>query len=90
MLGVSPDEVEAIAKFESKYDLGFTLLADSDHSVAAEYGVWVEKDMYGKKYWGVQRSTFLIDADGEDCPRVPEGPAQAARRAAARGAGRAV
>lgn len=64
VLGVSPDEVGAIAKFDSKHDLGFTLLADADHSVAAEYGVWVEKNMYGKKYWGVQRATFLIDAEG--------------------------
>jgi peroxiredoxin Q/BCP len=64
VLGVSPDEVKAVAKFDDKYDLGFTLLADADHAVAESYGVWAEKSMYGEKYWGVQRSTFLIDPDG--------------------------
>ena len=64
VIGVSPDEVEAIAKFDDKYGLGFTLLADADHAVAEAYGVWVEKNMYGRKYMGVQRSTFLIDPDG--------------------------
>jgi thioredoxin-dependent peroxiredoxin len=63
--GVSPDEVDAVAKFDDKFDLGFTLLADADHSVAESYGVWVEKNMYGRKYMGVQRSTFLIDPDGK-------------------------
>jgi peroxiredoxin Q/BCP len=65
VLGVSPDEVKAVAKFDDKYDLGFTLLADADHAVAEQYGVWAEKSMYGKKYWGVQRSTFLIDPEGK-------------------------
>ncbi len=64
MIGVSPDDVDAVAKFAAKYDLDFTLLADADHSVAEAYGTWGEKSMYGKKYWGVQRATFLIDADG--------------------------
>jgi peroxiredoxin Q/BCP len=64
VLGVSPDEVSAVAKFDAKHSLGFTLLADADHSVAERYGVWVEKNMYGKKRWGVQRSTFLIDPGG--------------------------
>ena len=64
VLGVSPDEVEAIAKFDGKYGLGFTLLADADHAVAERYGAWVEKNMYGKQYMGVQRCTFLIDPDG--------------------------
>ena len=64
VLGVFPDEVDAIAKFDTKYDLGFTLLADPDHSVVEAYGAWVEKNNYGKKYMGVQRSTFLIDPDG--------------------------
>lgn len=64
VLGVSPDEVKAIAKFDTKHDLGFTLLADADHEVAEAYGTWAEKSMYGKKYWGVTRSTFLIDPDG--------------------------
>ena len=65
VIGVSPDEVDAIAKFEDKYDLGFTLLADPDHSVAEAYGAWVEKTNYGKKYMGVQRSTFIINPEGE-------------------------
>ena len=60
VIGVSPDEVEAIAKFDGKFDLGFTLLADADHAVAERYGTWVEKSMYGKKYMGVQRATFII------------------------------
>lgn len=64
VIGVSPDEVDAIAKFDGKYGLDFTLLADADHAVAEAYGVWVEKNMYGNKYMGVQRSTFLIDPDG--------------------------
>ena len=64
VIGVSPDEVEAVARFDEKYGLGFTLLADADHAVAEAYGVWVEKNMYGNKYMGVQRSTFLIDPDG--------------------------
>ena len=52
MIGISPDEVEAIKKFAGKYDLGFTLLADPDHAVAESYGAWGEKSMYGKKYMG--------------------------------------
>jgi peroxiredoxin Q/BCP len=64
VLGVSPDPVSAVDKFHSKFDLGFTLLADEDHAVAERYGVWVEKSMYGKRYWGVQRATFVIDAGG--------------------------
>jgi peroxiredoxin Q/BCP len=65
VIGVSPDEVDAVAKFAEKYDLDFTLLADADHSVAEAYGTWGEKAMYGKKYWGVQRATFLIDPEGK-------------------------
>jgi thioredoxin-dependent peroxiredoxin len=72
VLGVSPDDVSAIAKFDDKYDLGFTLLADADHEVADEYGVWAEKNMYGKKYWGVQRSTFLIDPEGKIAKVFPK------------------
>jgi peroxiredoxin Q/BCP len=64
VLGVSPDPVAAVDKFHSKFDLGFTLLADEDHAVADRYGVWVEKSMYGRRYWGVQRATFIIDAEG--------------------------
>lgn len=64
VIGVSPDEVGAIDKFAGKYDLDFTLLADADHAVAEKYGTWVEKSMYGKKYMGVQRATFIIGPDG--------------------------
>jgi thioredoxin-dependent peroxiredoxin len=64
VLGVSPDSVEDVRKFADKFDLGFTLLADAEHSVAEAYGTWGEKSMYGKKYWGVQRATFLIDPEG--------------------------
>jgi thioredoxin-dependent peroxiredoxin len=65
VLGVSPDEVDAVKKFADKFDLDFTLLADADHAVADAYGTWGEKSMYGKKYMGVARATFLIDADGK-------------------------
>ena len=72
VVGVSPDEVKAVAKFDDKYELGFTLLADADHSVADAYGVWGEKSMYGKRYWGVQRATFLIDPDGKVAKVFPK------------------
>ena len=65
VIGISPDTVEDVKKFADKFDLEFTLLADADHAVADEYGTWVEKSMYGKKYMGVQRATFVIDADGK-------------------------
>src|SRR4051794_11266183 len=58
VIGVSPDSVEDVKKFADKFGLGFTLLADADHAVAEAYGTWVEKSMYGKTYWGVQRATF--------------------------------
>jgi peroxiredoxin Q/BCP len=64
VLGVSPDPPKRIATFDNKYDLGFTLLGDEDHAVAEDYGVWVEKSMYGRKYMGNQRSTFVIGPDG--------------------------
>ena len=64
VLGISPDPVERVKKFAHKYDLGFTLLADEDHAVAEAYGVWVEKSMYGRTYWGNERTTFVIDPDG--------------------------
>ena len=64
VLGVSPDGEESHAKFRKKYDLPFTLLADKDHELADEYGVWVEKQYNGKRYMGVERSTFVIGADG--------------------------
>jgi thioredoxin-dependent peroxiredoxin len=65
VLGISPDPVTPIANFDAKYGLGFPLLSDQDHAVAEAYGVWVEKARYGRKYWGVQRSTFIIDENGE-------------------------
>ena len=65
VLGVSPDSVESHVKFRDKYNLNFPLLADADHKLAEKYGAWREKNMYGKKSMGVQRSTFLIDATGK-------------------------
>jgi thioredoxin-dependent peroxiredoxin len=64
VLGVSPDEPQKLRRFADKYGLGFTLLADTDHEVAEAYGVWVEKSMYGRKYFGNQRATFVIDEHG--------------------------
>ena len=64
ILGISPDTVQAQAKFKKKLELPFTLLADSDHAIAEQYGVWQEKVNYGKKYMGVVRTTFLIGRDG--------------------------
>ena len=60
VIGISPDEVKDISKFAKKNDLEFTLVADQDHKVAEKYGTWVEKSMYGNKYMGVQRATFII------------------------------
>ena len=64
VLGISSDPVTSISKFDEKYGLGFPLLADEGHRVAESYGVWVEKSMYGRKYMGVERTTFIIDKDG--------------------------
>ena len=64
VLGVSPDDVSSHEKFKRKYGLPFTLLADPGHKTAEDYGVWVEKKNYGKTYMGIERSTFVIDADG--------------------------
>src|SRR3954471_12658196 len=64
VLGVSPDPVKAVKEFHDKFALDFTLLADADHAVCDAYGVWVEKSMYGRKYMGAQRSTFVIAPDG--------------------------
>ena len=64
VLGVSPDPVKKVKKFHDKHDLGFKLLADEDHAVADAYGVWAEKSMYGKKYFGNERTTFVIGPDG--------------------------
>lgn len=72
VIGISPDEVKAIDKFAGKYDLDFTLLADADHAVAEKYGTWVEKSMYGKKYMGVQRATFIVGPDGRIAKVFPK------------------
>jgi peroxiredoxin Q/BCP len=64
IVGVSPDTSKAQLKFKEKFDLPFTLLADPGHAAAEAYGVWKEKSMYGKKYMGVERSTFLVDSKG--------------------------
>ncbi len=64
ILGVSPDSVKSHQKFKAKHDLPFTLLADTEHAMAEKYGVWKEKSMYGRKYMGVERTTFLLDAKG--------------------------
>ncbi len=64
VLGVSTDDVASHVKFRDKFQLNFPLLCDVDHKVAEKYGAWREKNMYGKKSWGIQRSTFLIDATG--------------------------
>jgi len=64
VLGVSPDDEASHVKFKEKYSLPFTLLADPEHEVAEQYGVWKERNLYGKKSMGIERSTFVIDADG--------------------------
>jgi len=65
LLGVSADDVASHVKFRDKYQLNFPLLADTDHAMAEKYGAWREKNMYGKKSMGIQRSTYLIDAAGK-------------------------
>ena len=65
IIGISPDSAAKHDKFKTKHDLTIQLAADEEKSAAEAYGVWVEKSMYGKKYMGIERSTFLIDADGK-------------------------
>jgi len=65
VIGVSPDEPERQAKFKEKYELPFKLLSDVDHKMAQDFGVWKEKNMYGKKVMGIERTTFVIDAKGK-------------------------
>jgi peroxiredoxin Q/BCP len=65
VLGVSPDPVVKVKRFHDKQSLNFALLADEGHHVADVYGVWVEKSMYGRTYWGNERTTFVIDPDGK-------------------------
>jgi thioredoxin-dependent peroxiredoxin len=64
VLGVSPDPVEKVKRFHAGQSLSFTLLADADHAVAERYGVWAQRSMYGKTFWGVQRATFVVDEEG--------------------------
>lgn len=64
VLGISPDELKSHGKFAEKYSLPFPLLSDKDHHVSELYGVWQLKKMYGREFWGVVRSTFLIDEEG--------------------------
>ncbi len=72
VLGASPDPVAKVKRFHDKQELNFRLLADEDHSVADAYGVWAEKSMYGKTYWGALRSTFIIDPDGTVVHVIPK------------------
>ena len=65
VLGVSPDKPAALRQFADKYSLPFTLLADTEHALAEAYGVWVEKNRYGRTYWGNDRTTFVIDPEGK-------------------------
>lgn len=64
VLGVSPDDAKSHTRFINKFDLPFSLLADTDHSIAEAYGVWVEKNMYGRTYMGIARTTFIINEEG--------------------------
>ena len=72
VLGVSPDPVKDVKKLHGGQSLNFTLLADEDHSVCDLYGVWAEKSMYGRTYWGALRSTFIIDPDGKVAKVFPK------------------
>lgn len=79
VLGISPDEPGALRKFREKEGLNFPLLSDPDHKVAESYGVWVEKNMYGKKSMGIQRASFLVGKDGRVLHRIPKVKADAHR-----------
>jgi thioredoxin-dependent peroxiredoxin len=72
VVGVSPDPVKAIRRFAETESLDFTLLADEDHAVCEAYGVWAEKSMYGRKYWGALRATFVIDGSGTVVHVIPK------------------
>jgi peroxiredoxin Q/BCP len=72
VIGVSPDEPEALKEFAGKHGLEFTLLADPDHAVAEAYGAWGEKSMYGKRYMGILRNTYVIDPDGRVARILPK------------------
>jgi len=64
IIGISPDDIKKHKKFEEKFELPFTIIADTDHSIINKFGVWGEKQLYGKKYLGLHRTTFLIDEKG--------------------------
>jgi peroxiredoxin Q/BCP len=91
VLGVSPDSVKSHQRFKKKYQLPFTLIADPDHAIAEQYGVWVEKSMFGRKYWGNARTTFVIAPDGRITKIFravkPEGHAEEVASVVARVAG---
>lgn len=72
VIGISADEPEALAKFKKKYKLPFTLVGDPSKKTIEKYGQWVEKSMYGKKYMGIQRSTFIIDEKGKIAAYLPK------------------
>ncbi|WP_428938434.1 thioredoxin-dependent thiol peroxidase [Fontivita pretiosa] len=65
VVGISPDSVQDVTRFAEKYRLNFPLLADPEHKVAEQYGVWRQKNMYGRTYWGVARTTFVVDRNGK-------------------------
>ncbi len=84
VLGVSPDGVQSHQKFKTKYNLPFTLLVDANHTVSEAYGVWDEKSMYGKTYYGITRSHFVIDEQGRIADvQVKVSPADSVERAIA-------
>lgn len=72
VLGVSPDSVESHKKFRDKYNLNFRLLSDEGHKVAEAYGVWAHKSMFGIKYWGNERTSFIIDEEGRIAKILPK------------------
>jgi thioredoxin-dependent peroxiredoxin len=72
VIGVSPDPVKAVKQFADKFKLDFTLLADEDHAVCEAYGVWAQKSMYGRTYWGALRATFVIGPDGVVAHVIPK------------------
>jgi peroxiredoxin Q/BCP len=72
VLGISPDPVKKVKKFHEKQALNFALLADEDHAVTDAYGVWAEKSMYGKTYWGALRSTFIVGPNGKVVHVIPK------------------
>ena len=87
IVGISPDKPAAQAKFAEKYGLPYTFVADPDHAIAEAYGVWKEKSMYGRKYMGIERTTFVIDEKGKIADDFRQGQARRPRRRGAGGLG---